>query len=118
MKCPYNRKSETHVQGWIQHVNESNVAVRGVISDYYAVEMADCEESNCGAWHKGRCYYAAVNLNNEQIYSIIIALSSEGAIFIQKFIPDPGNKTTGTAIPGLAGLKRTAVEVYTWHLNG
>jgi hypothetical protein len=64
MKCPYNRKTETHVQQWTQRPNESGQITKGVTIDNWTYEMADCEKENCGAWHNGHCCYAAVNLNN------------------------------------------------------
>lgn len=64
MKCPYNRKSEKHVQKWSQSLNDENVVTSGLQADECSFELMECEKENCGAWYNGKCCYAAVNLEN------------------------------------------------------
>ncbi|MDD5795898.1 MAG: hypothetical protein PUD24_03050 [Oscillospiraceae bacterium] len=64
MKCPYNRKSEKHVQKWGQKPNDEGVVTSRVITDERSFELAECEKENCGAYCNGRCCYASVNLEN------------------------------------------------------
>lgn len=65
MVCPYNKKSEKHVQQWEQTYDEdTNQAIRGSTVDKWEFSLADCQKDNCGAWQNGRCCYASVNLNN------------------------------------------------------
>ena len=45
MKCPYNRKSEKHVQKWGQKPNDE-----GVVRCF---ELADCLKEQCGAYRNG-----------------------------------------------------------------
>lgn len=49
MKCPYNRKSEKHIQKWGQKPNDDNIITSGVITDEWNFELAECEKGNCGA---------------------------------------------------------------------
>ncbi|MCI7084728.1 hypothetical protein MR988_01260 [bacterium] len=65
MKCPYNRKSEKHVQKWGQKPNDEGVVTSGVITDEWCFELAECEKENCGAYHNGRCCYASVSFENQ-----------------------------------------------------
>ena len=65
VKCPYNRQAETHIQSWMQRPNENGAITRRATVDQWCYEMQDCLKDECGAWHKGHCCYAAVNLNNE-----------------------------------------------------
>lgn len=65
MKCPYNRKSETHVQRWGQRLDENGQPVSGMTADEWRFELSDCSQHECGAWQNGRCCYASVNLNNQ-----------------------------------------------------
>lgn len=66
MKCPYNRKSETHYQCWTQKCDEDSQSPRtGSQVDRYIFELEDCLKEECGAWWNGRCWYASVNLNNQ-----------------------------------------------------
>lgn len=65
MKCPYNRKSERHLQKWGQKYDDNQQPVSGLTTDDWEYEMADCIEADCGAWQNGRCCYASVNLNNQ-----------------------------------------------------
>lgn len=65
MKCPYNRKSETHVQRWGQRLDENGQPVSGMAVDEWRFELSDCLKHECGAWQNGRCCYASVNLNNQ-----------------------------------------------------
>lgn len=64
MKCPYNRKSEKHIQKWGQMPNDDGIITRGVTTDEYFFELMECKKENCGAWHNGKCCYASVNINN------------------------------------------------------
>ena len=64
MKCPYNRKSEKHVQKWGQKPNDDNIITSGMITDEWSFELAECLKEDCGAYHNGRCCYAAVSLEN------------------------------------------------------
>lgn len=65
MKCPYNRKSETHYQRWTQKCDEDSQSPRtGSRVDQYIFELEDCLKEECGAWQNGRCCYASVNLEN------------------------------------------------------
>lgn len=66
MKCPYNRKSETHYQRWVQEYDEESRSPKACSQiDQNIFELEDCLEENCGAWQNGRCCYASVNLNNQ-----------------------------------------------------
>lgn len=65
MKCPYNRKSEKHIQKWGQKVNDDNILTNGITENIYTFELAECLKEDCGAWHNGRCCYASVNLENQ-----------------------------------------------------
>lgn len=65
MKCPYNRKSEKHVQKWKQEENDEGIVTSGVIADERCFELAECEKENCGAYHNGRCCYASVSFENQ-----------------------------------------------------
>lgn len=65
MKCPYNRKSEKHIQKWGQKPNDDNIITSGVQTDEYTFELMECEKENCGAWHNGKCCYASVSLENQ-----------------------------------------------------
>lgn len=65
LKCPYNRKSETHFQNWRQNPDENQTIVNGNTATQIVFELMDCEKENCGAWHDGKCCYAAVSLLNE-----------------------------------------------------
>lgn len=42
MKCPYIRKSETHVHGFIQNFCEDEDKARGVHIDQWAFQQSDC----------------------------------------------------------------------------
>lgn len=64
MKCPYNRKSEKHVQKWVQKPNDEGVVTSGITTDEWSFELAECIKDECGAYHNGRCCYAAVSLEN------------------------------------------------------
>lgn len=65
MKCPYNRKSETTVQIWKQSSDENQTPSDGRTVTQTVFELTDCEKENCGAWHGGKCCYAAVSLLNQ-----------------------------------------------------
>ena len=65
MKCPYNRKSEKHVQKWRQKPNDEGIVTSGVIADEWSFELDECEKENCGAYHNGRCCYASVSFENQ-----------------------------------------------------
>ena len=65
MKCPYNRKSEKHIQKWGQKANDEGIVTSGLIIDEWNFELADCLKENCGAYHNGRCCYASVSLENQ-----------------------------------------------------
>lgn len=67
MICPYNRKTLTQVTQYTNDlVNEENGFIKShqeVIREEYA--MMDCQQENCGAWHKGKCnYYTAPGETN------------------------------------------------------
>ena len=65
MKCPYNRKSEKHIQKWRQKPNDEGIVTSGVIADEWSFELTECEKENCGAYHNGRCCYASVSFENQ-----------------------------------------------------
>lgn len=65
MQCPYNRKSETQLQNWNQNPDDNQNFTDGKIVTQTVFELMDCEKENCGAWHNGKCCYAAVSLCNE-----------------------------------------------------
>nr|DAQ88057.1 MAG TPA: hypothetical protein [Bacteriophage sp.]DAT91959.1 MAG TPA: hypothetical protein [Caudoviricetes sp.] len=66
MKCPYNCKSETHYQRWVQEYDEDLRAPKACSQiDQHIFELDDCLKEDCGAWQNGRCCYASVNLNNQ-----------------------------------------------------
>lgn len=65
MKCPYNKKSETQIQNWEQSPDEQQNFTDGKVITQTVFELMNCEKENCGAYHNGRCCYAAVSLNNE-----------------------------------------------------
>ena len=65
MKCPYNRKSEKHVQKWKQEENDEGIVTSGVIADEWSFELAECEKENCGAYHNVRYCYASVCFENQ-----------------------------------------------------
>lgn len=44
MKCPYNRKSEKHIQKWGQSINEDNIPTSGVQTDEYTFKLMECEK--------------------------------------------------------------------------
>ncbi len=64
MKCPYNRKSEKHIQKWGQKANDDNILTSGVTPNEYVFKLMECEKENCGTCHNGRCCYTSVNLDN------------------------------------------------------
>ena len=66
MRCPYNRKSETHSLFWEQNPTEENETVmkNGKQITKITFELMECTKEGCGAWHNGRCCYASVNLDN------------------------------------------------------
>ena len=47
MKCPYNRKSETHAQAWFQIPNSDGAVVRGITMDQWAYEQDECPKEQC-----------------------------------------------------------------------
>jgi hypothetical protein len=59
MKCPYNRKSLKWVKQYTNDlINEETGVVKSnneVLIETY--ELADCLQSECGAWHDDRCQY-------------------------------------------------------------
>lgn len=57
MKCPYNRKSETRIQGFSQRLGEDEEKASGVQIDHWEFQLADCLKEECGAWHNDRCCY-------------------------------------------------------------
>lgn len=65
MKCPYNKKSETQIQNWEQSPDEQQNFTDGKVITQTVFELMNCEKENCGAYHNGRCCYAAISLNNE-----------------------------------------------------
>lgn len=67
MKCPYNRKSETQILQWTQEPDEQNETVlkSGGQITKTSFELMECTREACGAFYRGRCCYASVNLNNE-----------------------------------------------------
>ena len=65
MKCPYNKKSETQIQNWEQSPDEQQNFTDGKVITQTVFELMNCEKENCGAYHNGRCCYAAVSLNND-----------------------------------------------------
>ena len=65
MKCPYNKKSETQIQNWEQSPDEQQNFTDGKVITQTVFELMNGEKENCGAYHNGRCCYAAISLNNE-----------------------------------------------------
>lgn len=67
MKCPYNRKSETHYQRWVydRWNEECRTPSACVQIDQNIFELEDCLKEECGAWQNGRCCYASVSLDNQ-----------------------------------------------------
>lgn len=63
MKCPYNRRSETHITDWMQKNDEQGNPVGGATMEHYEFEMTECLKDNCSAFHSGRCCYASVNFS-------------------------------------------------------
>lgn len=65
MLCPYNIKTIVQVNQNKYEYNEDGV---NTFHEHKLVEtrnLANCQKENCAAWHKGRCRYAAVNLDAE-----------------------------------------------------
>lgn len=60
MFCPYavNRHS---VQQTIFEYNEDGSMKMSQTIDHNNAEFLKCKESECGAWHDGRCYYGNDN---------------------------------------------------------
>lgn len=65
MKCPYNRKCETHIERWKQTPDDNQTPTDGRTVTQIVFELMECEKENCGAWHNGKCCYAAVSLYTE-----------------------------------------------------
>ena len=52
MKCPYNRKSETHYQCWAQKYDEGSQSPEGGSQiDQYIFELEDCLKQEIGRAH-------------------------------------------------------------------
>lgn len=64
MKCPYNRRAETHIQGWTQSNDSESQRSRVITVDQWSFELQDCLKEECGVWRDGHCCYAAVSLEN------------------------------------------------------
>lgn len=61
MQCPYIRKAETHIQGWLQRPNDEGEMTEGVTVDEWTYDMAECPKEGCGAWRDGACHYSVGN---------------------------------------------------------
>lgn len=57
MKCP--------LQNWNQNPDDNQNFTDGKTVTQTVFELMDCGKENCGAWHDGKCCYAAVSLCNE-----------------------------------------------------
>jgi hypothetical protein len=64
-KCPYNRKRLTQIS---QSTNDLVSEETGIIKSRQDIlkeeyELMECFKEECGVWHKGRCCYQVVQLN-------------------------------------------------------
>lgn len=64
MKCPYNRRSETHIMAYSQRSAHDPEISCCVQEDVWTFEQQDCIKQQCGVWRDGRCCYAAVSFDN------------------------------------------------------
>lgn len=57
MICPYNLKSETQIQQWQQEPDDNQTPTDGTTVTRTVYEYMECKQSECGAWHNGKCCY-------------------------------------------------------------
>lgn len=65
MLCPYNIQKIVQVDQNRYEYNDDNMTT---LHEHKLIEIRDmmeCLKEDCAAWHKGRCRYAAVSLDNE-----------------------------------------------------
>jgi len=56
--CPYNNKSETSVQSWVENSDseDENKKVGSTVTTT-TYTQTECQGEKCGAYYNGRCHY-------------------------------------------------------------